>query len=174
MELEPKRGPEREQTGAERAELPEKQVERAEVTERKAEQNEAVEQAREAIQSLPEQEQAAAPSTTPEEKAETVLSYRQVLKTVQHSLAPAARRFSRFIHNPVVEPASDLLEKTVMRPSVVIGATITAVVVDGVLYLYAKHYGLALPGSVLLFTLLLGAFIGLAIEIWRGRKSRRK
>ena len=92
------------------------------------------------------------------------LNYAQTLATMQHRLAPVSRSFSKVIHTPVVEKTSEVLENTVARPSVVAGATWTALLVGGAFYFTARHYGYMLSGSELLFSFVVGAVIGLAIE----------
>jgi hypothetical protein len=92
------------------------------------------------------------------------LNYAQTLASVQRHLKPVSRSFSKLIHTPVVEKTSEALEKTVARPSVVAGATWTALIVGLAFYLTARHYGYQLSGSELLFSFIVGAVIGLALE----------
>ncbi len=155
----------------------------AELTERAAEhsgekleketekQLEKAEQAREAIKHIAEEE-----VVTPDEAQAVEVAppphYREVLKNVQHTLTPASKRFSKFIHNSAIEPTSEFLAKTVMRPSVVVGASVSALVLGGALYLYAKHYGIYLPGSFFVFSMLFGALAGLVVEYVRSKRSR--
>jgi hypothetical protein len=92
-------------------------------------------------------------------------NYRDTLASVQRKLSPAARQFSAVIHNPAIEKTSEALEKTVMRPSIVAGATWTAVVVGLMFYGAARFYGFALSGSELIVALLAGGLIGGVLEL---------
>jgi uncharacterized protein involved in copper resistance len=101
------------------------------------------------------------------------LNYKQTLASLQRQLKPASRAFSQLIHTPAVEKTSEVLEKTVARPSVTLGATWTALIVGGVFYFTARHFGYALSGSELLFSFIVGAGIGLIIEgLWRASRGR--
>lgn len=101
------------------------------------------------------------------------LNYTQTLRSIQRSLGPASRTFSKIIHTPAVEKTSEVLEKTVARPSVTVGATWTALIVGGIFYFTARAYGYALSGSELLFSFIVGAAIGLALEgFWQLVKRR--
>ena len=92
------------------------------------------------------------------------LNYKQTLASVQKQLRPVSRSFSKIIHAPAVEKASEVLEKTVARPSVTLGATWTALIVGSLFYFMARHFGYALSGSELMFSFIVGAAIGLGLE----------
>ena len=102
------------------------------------------------------------------------VNYTQTMASLQHRMKPASRQFSKVIHAAPVEKASEVLGKTVLRPSVSLGATSCAVLVAGSLYLYARYYGLRLSGSEIWLSLVVGGIIGLVIEaIYNaGRRSR--
>jgi hypothetical protein len=92
------------------------------------------------------------------------LNYTHTMNTLRHQLEPMSRNFSKFIHTPIVEKTSEMLENTVARPSVAVGATWTALIVGSTFYLVARHYGYQLSGSELIFSFIVGAFVGLLIE----------
>jgi len=92
------------------------------------------------------------------------INYRQTMVSLRHRMKPAARQFSTIIHNPAVEATSEFVGKTVLRPSVSLGATTTAVLVAGVVYFNARHYGFSMKGSEIWIALLIGGIIGLIIE----------
>jgi hypothetical protein len=92
------------------------------------------------------------------------LNYRQTLASVQRTLSPASRSFSKAIHQPTVERVSESMERTIMRPSVTLGATWTALIVGLVFYLTAKHYGYSMSGSEMLLALVVGALLGIIFE----------
>jgi hypothetical protein len=92
-------------------------------------------------------------------------NYHDTLASVQRKLSPASRRFSAVIHAPAVEKTSEALERTVMRPSIVAGATWTAVIVGLIFYGAARFYGFALSGSELIVALLAGGLLGGLLEL---------
>lgn len=102
------------------------------------------------------------PIVTPYDK---LRAYRHTLASLQHRLKPSQRRFSRFIHAPIVERTSDALAATVARPSVSLGATVTAALVGGFFYLTARQTGFLLSGSEFIFSLLVGGILGFGIEV---------
>jgi len=100
--------------------------------------------------------------------------YADTMRSVQKRLTPVSRSFSKVIHAPLVEKTSEVLENTVARPSVTLGATLTALCVGSIFYLTAYHYGYMLSGSELLFSFIVGALIGIVIEgVWRILLRRR-
>ncbi len=91
-------------------------------------------------------------------------NYRQTMVSLRHRMKPAAKQFSKIIHTPAVETSSEIIGKTVLRPSVSLGATTTAVLVAGFIYLFARHYGFRMQGSEIWVALLVGGVFGLLIE----------
>ncbi len=160
-------------------------AERLRQLERRGEQsenrNEAVESAREQIRQAELVRPAAeAAPAEPAPAAPKILTkaanYRHTMISLRHRMKPAAQTFSKFIHTPAVENTSEFVGKTVLRPSVTLGATTTAVLITGFLYEYARHYGFVLQGSTIWLTLLAGGVIGIALEgLWRLiRRSRQR
>ncbi len=142
---------------------------RTEHVEKAREQIKAAEEARPPAETAPTSEPAHRPVLTKE------INYRQTMVSLRHRMKPAARRFSTIIHAPIVETASEVIGKTVLRPSVSLGATTTAVLVAGIVYLNARHYGFELRGSEIWVSLLLGGAIGLIIEgTYKLLRQRRK
>lgn len=92
------------------------------------------------------------------------VSYRNTMASLRHRMSPTSRTFSRFIHTPVVENTSEVLGKTVLRPSVTLGATMAGVIIGGSIYIYARTQGFVPPGSVIWISLLVGAVMGLLVE----------
>jgi hypothetical protein len=138
---------------------------KAEHAERK---HEAAEAARKVID---RQDVTPEPAQTSEDQKPTItarfsqaLSYHETMASVQHKLSPVQRQFSRVIHAPAVEKTSEVLESTIMRPSVTLGAVLTALIVGGVFYYFAHRYGYSMRGSELLVSLLVGGVIGVVIE----------
>ena len=102
------------------------------------------------------------------------LNYADTLASVQRRLSPRARSFSKVIHAPVVEKTSAVLEKTVMRPSVTLGATWTALIVGLIFYLTARHYGFRLSGSEMILALIVGGLLGASVEWFSYMLRKRK
>lgn len=119
-----------------------------------------VETAAKVTETAPTQEPAAPPQGILSKAA----NYRHTMISLRHRMKPAARSFSQFIHRPTVEVASEALGKTVLRPSISLGATTTAVLFVGFIYFYARHYGFILRGSEVWIALLFGAAAGLLLE----------
>jgi hypothetical protein len=92
------------------------------------------------------------------------LNYTQTLASVQRKLDPVSRSFSKAIHAPAIEKTSEALEGTVMRPSIVAGATWTAFITGLIFYLVARYYGFTLSGSEMLIALVAGAILGIVLE----------
>jgi hypothetical protein len=128
----------------------------------------------------PEQPQVAAAETAPPAAAKPFrpmlnhrLNYLDTLMSLQRRLTPTSRQFSKFIHTPIIESTSEALERTIARPSLMLGATWTALIVGGTFYFTARAYGYILSGSELLFASAVGAGLGLLGEaLWRALHHR--
>ena len=102
------------------------------------------------------------------------LAYRRTLRRVQNKLPAPARAFSKVIHTPAVDVASEFAGKTIARPSGVLAGGIFAFLGSSVFLWTTKHYGYEY--NYLLFALLFaGGFVfGLLVEIlFRLAKRRR-
>jgi membrane-bound ClpP family serine protease len=146
----------------------------AELTNERPEQT--AESAREKIKHLEQMRPAAESASKAEGDQPPVLTkaanYRQTMTSLQHRMKPAARSFSRFIHKPLVDSTSELVGKTVLRPSVTLGATSTAVLATLFLYIYSRWYGITLRGSEVWLALLIGAVVGIVAEgVWKLLRS---
>lgn len=130
---------------------------------------EKIEAAREVIE---KQAEKPAPSAAEEESPkkhhpthhDKKASYWQTVHAMQRRLRPMSKRFSKVIHAPAIETASEALGKTVMRPSVTLGATTSALFVGAFFYLTARRYGFILSGSEFLLSLLVGGILGAVLE----------
>ena len=95
-------------------------------------------------------------------------AYNHTLKHVQSRLGKSSRGFSRIIHNPVIERASESMEKTVARPSAVLGGALFASFGLAIMSYFARRNGFALSGSELIVFISAGWLLGLLSEfIWR-------
>lgn len=131
------------------------------------EQAENLEQARAKLEQQPEpvakaETEATAPNHPTRIDKDT--AYWDTLRSVQRHLKPAQQQFSKFIHTPAVEKASEAVGQTIARPSVLLGATTTAAVVGGFLYITARLNGFSLSGSEFILSLVVGGVLGLIVE----------
>lgn len=94
--------------------------------------------------------------------------FQQTMKNVQRQETPVQRRFSKVIHQPVVEEVSNLAGGTVARPSgLLIGGIFS--VISSLLILYiCRHYGYEYNFLVGLGSFVVGFAIGLLLEgLWK-------
>lgn len=92
------------------------------------------------------------------------LAFKQTMKHTQAELKPASRVFSKVIHQPVIEKASDIAAKTVFRPSITLGAALGAFLGGTMFYGFARYYGFDLSGTEFIFSAIVGAVVGLVWE----------
>lgn len=99
-------------------------------------------------------------------KGETYKGYgeQQTLKRIQKHLKPSERRFSKVIHNPIIEATSDLAGATIARPSGMLYGGIFSLISSLVLYLVSKHYGYEYPYFVGVLFFIGGFIFGLLVE----------
>ncbi len=98
-------------------------------------------------------------------KRERRVAFKKEIKRVQSQLPPASRALSKVVHNRAVESISEVLEETVLRPSVLIGGATVGLVGGTIFYIYARLAGFTLSGSEFLISMLAGALIGIVLEI---------
>lgn len=138
---------------------------------------EEISKAREAI-SHTEQESTPTPVVVPlkPERHQFQQTYSQAVKSLQRRLSPASRAFSQVIHQPVVETLSNSAEKTIARPSLLLGAITGALIVTVVLYVVARSNGYVFTPIFSIAALIIGGAVGLVLEFLRfaftGRSKR--
>jgi membrane-bound ClpP family serine protease len=157
---------------AELAEMAREKLQNLEAQSEKSPENKAekIETARHEIERQPEAEpepdtSEQAKDTRPVTRLDKEVSYKHTMQTLQRHMSPATRTFSKVIHNPAVDKVSDVAGKTVLRPSVTVGATGAALLFGGTLYIAARYYGFALSGSEFILALLVGGLFGLLLEV---------
>lgn len=165
-------------------EAPVKQAERptsGEYTQAEQEQN--IEQAQQAVAvESGSTEQVVVPQLEPTDdrpqfidKAIKTLRLRQNLTHVQNRLTPTEKRFSKVVHQPLVQLISETGAKTVGRPSGILGGGLLALV-GSLAYLWlTKRYELPYNYGFFLIFFAGGFVIGLAIEygLYLAQKLRR-
>lgn len=106
------------------------------------------------------------------DKAAKEHSFNTTMHHVRRNLTKPERQLSKFIHQPVVEKTSEVLGKTVARPSGIMGATLAAFIGLLSVYSVAKFAGFQLSGSEMPLLLLLGFVLGLFLEwVYKSSKS---
>ena len=99
-------------------------------------------------------------------KDDRTASYQKTMKKMQSELPPASRAFSKVIHNPAVEKASEAIGNTVARPNLIIAGALGAIA-SVIVYFVARHYGYVLSGSETIILFGCGWVIGAIIEYAR-------
>lgn len=118
-------------------------------------------------------------ATEPDEPARRAVKrskqqeYQQTLHTVQAQLPDTSRSFSRLIHKPVVEKASEAVGASVARPNQILwGGLVALIAVVGV-QLVARHYGFPLSGFELIGAFIIGWLVGTGLDGLRAVFVRR-
>jgi hypothetical protein len=91
-------------------------------------------------------------------------AYNRTLNRVQSHLSKPERSFSKAIHSPVVDSSSNLLGKTIVRPSGVLGGGLAALVGSSYLLYSASHYGHEYNYTVFFLFFATGFFVGILVE----------
>lgn len=108
-------------------------------------------------------------------KKEKATSFNQHMKQVQSELPPLQRAFSKFIHAPVVEKASEVIGSTIARPNAILAGSLTAFILVLGVYLISKNLGYPLSGFETIGAFIVGWVIGLLYDYFKvmitGKKS---
>ncbi len=109
----------------------------------------------------------AAPRVRPKPKTKTERDqvFNTEMKQVQAQMRPSARTFSKVIHNKTVERVSDAAQKSIFRPSALIGGAVLGLLLGLVVYIVAllNHYIISSYEILLLFVV--GALVGVVVEL---------
>lgn len=93
------------------------------------------------------------------------ISYQRTLKRTQAKLSAPSRAFSKIVHQPVIDSASELAGKTIARPSGVLAGGITAFIGSSIFLWAARHYGYEYNFFLLALLFAGGFLLGLTIEL---------
>ncbi len=104
-------------------------------------------------------------------KADKEHGFNTIMHHARSQMSKPEQTFSKFIHTPAVEKTSEVLGKTVARPSGVAGAAIAACIGLLSVYSIAKFAGFQLSGSEMPLLLVVGFAAGLFIE-WATKSVR--
>lgn len=101
-------------------------------------------------------------------------AYERSLKRIQQRLSGPERVLSNVMHNKTVDATSELLGKTVARPSGILGAGTAALIGSSIVLYAAKTYGFEYNFGIFMLLLAGGFVLGLAIELTAKLFSRLK
>ena len=126
-------------------------------------------------------EQSLAPNSTPQNELKWAgkelvsQKYTHTLSSIRNRLKGPEKSFSKVIHQPAVERASEMLENTVARPSGLLFGGLYSFIGSLASYILARRLGGELKLSVFAVFFVGGFFIGLIVElIWRYYSKKRK
>lgn len=105
--------------------------------------------------------------TPAQRRAKQKASFNVTMKEAQSHMSPAARTFSKVIHNKSVEKTSEVVGSTVARPNAILAGSVTAFLFSLVVYLVAKYYGYPLSGTETIAAFVLGWATGLLFDYLR-------
>jgi len=97
-------------------------------------------------------------------KKERDASYKKHMKHVQEELPAPQRAFSKIIHAPIVEKASEFLGATIARPNAILAGAVVAFFLVLAVYLIAKNLGYVLSGFETIGAFIVGWILGLIYD----------
>ncbi len=100
-------------------------------------------------------------------KHELDKSFKQTMSHIQKDMKPASRTFSKVIHNPIIDKASDVIGGTIARPNLILAGATGTIVLGSLIYFIAKFYGYTLSGTEAIAAFVFGWLIGAIIEFAR-------
>jgi translation elongation factor EF-G len=93
------------------------------------------------------------------------IAYQRLLKRARKHLPRYSRAMSKVIHQPVIDNVSEVVSKTIGRPSGIIGGGLMALVGTSIYYVLARHFGYSYNSFVFLLLLTVGFFLGWSTEV---------
>lgn len=93
--------------------------------------------------------------------------YKKTLTEIQSQMSSPARAFSKVIHNPAIEKASDVVGSTIARPTAILTGSTIAFVTVAAVYVTARYYGYVLSGFETIGAFVLGWLFGVMIDYLR-------
>lgn len=114
---------------------------------------------------LSEKEQSAAVTVSqPSRELKSIMRNRTLVR-IRHHLSAPEKVFSRVIHQPLIDSASETAGKTIARPSGILSGGICALLGSSILLYISKHYGYRYNYLVFLAFFVGGFVIGLIVEL---------
>lgn len=99
------------------------------------------------------------------EKNLKATAYKKQLERIRDHLSPTERTFSKFTHAKVVDKTSNVMAKTVARPTGILGGAVCALIGSVIALYTAKHYGFTYNYLLFLALFVGGYLIGSSIEL---------
>ncbi len=93
--------------------------------------------------------------------------YKKTLTEIRSQMSPSARAFSKVIHNPAIEKASDVVGNTIARPTAILTGSTIAFITVAAVYTTARYYGYVLSGFETIGAFILGWLLGVVIDYVR-------
>ena len=107
-------------------------------------------------------------------RADKEHTYNVTMSHTQNRLPAISKAFSRILHQPLIDNASEVLAGTIARPSGILGAGVFAFIGLALMLFFARHNGFALSGFEFLLFIIVGWILGVFIEMLnRFYKKRR-
>lgn len=107
------------------------------------------------------------PDAPPNSKVARKRAYDSIMNDVQTQMSPVERGFSKFIHVPAVEKASDVAGSTVARPNAILAGSLSAFILVLGVYLVARYYGYPLSGTETMVAFAAGWVLGVVFDFLR-------
>ena len=92
------------------------------------------------------------------------MAYERTMLRVRKQLSPPARLFSKIAHSPFIDRPSELIGKTIAKPSITLGGALTACIGATAFLWAAKRYGYEYNYLAAILLFILGGLAGLAAE----------
>ncbi len=92
-------------------------------------------------------------------------AFDRTMVSVRKHLKKRERRFSKVIHQPVIDKVSTVAEKTVARPSPLLVGSISTLIVSSIFLYMSRHYGFTYNFTIMLAVLVIGYALGLVGEM---------
>jgi len=94
-------------------------------------------------------------------------SFNTTMQEVRSQMSPVSRGFSKVIHQPLVEKASETIGNTIARPNAILSGSLFAFLFTASFYLIARFNGYPLSGTETIASFILGWCVGLIIDYIR-------
>jgi hypothetical protein len=91
-------------------------------------------------------------------------SYQKTMSRVRSRLSKPEQAFSKAIHSPLIESASNSLGKTIVRPSGVLGGGLAALAGSAFLLYSASYFGYSYNYTAFFLLYAAGFLLGIAVE----------
>lgn len=94
-------------------------------------------------------------------------AYSNIMDEVRENMSPSSKAFSKFIHAPLVENASETIGSTIARPNAILAGGISAFSISLLIYMVARYYGYPLSGTESIAAFAAGWILGIIFDYLR-------